>query len=54
MAGHEENRCISNGEQFVLDTSSALAQPVSRQWKGYWRRWGGPIAGKPVGRRRAA
>lgn len=38
MAWREDNRRISNGEQFLLATSSALAHPVSRQWKAYWRR----------------
>ena len=40
MAWREDNRRISNGEQFLLATSSALAHPVSRQWKGYWQRAG--------------
>lgn len=38
MAWREDNRRISNGEQFLAATSSALAHPVSRQWKGYWQR----------------
>ena len=38
MAWREDNRRISNGEQFLLATSSALAHPVSHQWKGYWQR----------------
>ncbi len=38
MAWREDNRRISNGEQFLLATSSALAHPVSRQWKGYRQR----------------
>lgn len=38
MAWREDNRRISNGEQFLLATSSALTHPVSRQWKGYWQR----------------
>ena len=38
MAWREDNRRVSNGEQFLLATSSALAHPVSRQWKGYWQR----------------
>lgn len=37
MAWREDNRRISNGEQFLLATSSALAHPVSRVWKGYWQ-----------------
>lgn len=38
MAWREDNNRISNGEQFLLATSSALAHPVSRVWKGYWQR----------------
>jgi len=38
MAWREDNRRISNGEQSLLVPSSALAHPVSRQWKGYWQR----------------
>jgi hypothetical protein len=38
MAWREDNRRISNGEQFLLATSSALPHPVRRQWKGYWQR----------------
>lgn len=38
MAWREDNRRISNGEQFLLATPSALAHPVSRMWKGYWQR----------------
>jgi transposase-like protein len=38
MAWREDNRRISNGEQFLLAATSALAHPVSRQWKGYWQR----------------
>lgn len=38
MAWREDNRRVSNGEQFLLATNSALAHPVSRQWKAYWQR----------------
>lgn len=38
MAWREDNRRISNGEQFLLATASALSHPVSRVWKGYWQR----------------
>lgn len=38
MAWREDNRRISNGEQYLAATSAALAHPVSRQWKGYWQR----------------
>lgn len=38
MAWREDNRRVSNGEQFQLVVRAALASPVSRQWKGYWQR----------------
>jgi hypothetical protein len=38
MAWREDNRRVSNGEQFLAATGAALAYPVSRQWKGYWQR----------------
>jgi transposase-like protein len=38
MAWREDNRRVSNGEQFLMATDAALAHPVSRQWKGYWQR----------------
>ena len=38
MAWREDNRRVSNGEQFLLATGAALGHPVSRQWKGYWQR----------------
>lgn len=38
MAWREDNRRISNGEQYLMVTGAALAHPVSRQWKGYWQR----------------
>lgn len=38
MAWREDNRRISNGEQFLMATGAAMAHPVSRQWKGYWQR----------------
>ncbi len=38
MAWREDNRRVSNGEQFVMAAGAALAHPVSRQWKGYWQR----------------
>lgn len=37
MAWRENNRRISNGEQYLMAASVALAHPVSRQWKGYWQ-----------------
>lgn len=30
---------MSNGEEYLILVNSALAHPVSRQWKGYWQRW---------------
>lgn len=39
MAWREDNRSQSNGALYLLMmTGSALAHPVSRQWKGYWQR----------------
>lgn len=38
MAWREDNRRVSNGEQYLMAVGSALAHPVSRQWKGYWQR----------------
>lgn len=38
MAWREDNRRVSNGEQFLAATGAALTHPVSRSWKGYWRR----------------
>ena len=38
MDWREDNRRISNGEQYALVTRAALAHPVSAQWKGYWQR----------------
>jgi transposase-like protein len=38
MAWREDNRRVSNGEQFLMTAAAALAHPVSRQWKGYWQR----------------
>lgn len=38
MAWRENNRRVSNGEQFVAIVDAALSHPVSRQWKGYWQR----------------
>ncbi len=37
MAWSEDNRRVSNGEQYLIAVNSALAHPVSRQWKGYWQ-----------------
>jgi transposase-like protein len=38
MAWRENNRRVSNGEQYLMTTAASLAHPVSRQWKGYWQR----------------
>lgn len=38
MSWREDNRRVSNGEQFLMATGAALAHPVSRVWKGYWQR----------------
>lgn len=38
MAWRENNRRISNGEQYLMAADAALQHPVSRFWKGYWQR----------------
>lgn len=38
MAWREDNRRISNGEQYLIVANAALKHGVSRQWKGYWQR----------------
>ena len=38
MAWREDNRRVSNGEQFLMAGRAALDHPVSRQWAGYWQR----------------
>lgn len=38
MAWREDNRRVSNGEQFLAATGAALGHAVSRQWKRYWQR----------------
>jgi hypothetical protein len=38
MAWREENRRVSNGEQYLMTVGAALARPVSRQWKGCGQR----------------
>jgi hypothetical protein len=38
MAWREDNRRMSNGEQFLMAGRAALDHPVSRVWKGYWQR----------------
>ncbi len=38
MDWREDNRRISNGEQYRAIVTAAAKHPVSRQWKGYWQR----------------
>ena len=38
MAWREDHRRVSNGEQYLMMTDSALRHPVSQVWKGYWQR----------------
>jgi transposase-like protein len=38
MVWREDNRRISNGEQFLTMAAAGLHHPISRQWKGYWQR----------------
>jgi transposase-like protein len=38
MDWREDNRRVSNGEQYAAIVRAAAQHPVSRQWKGYWQR----------------
>lgn len=38
MAWREDNRRVSNGEQYLVVSRAALNHPVSRVWAGYWQR----------------
>jgi transposase-like protein len=38
MDWREDNRRISNGEQYLLAASAVAKHGVSRQWSGYWQR----------------
>jgi ribosomal protein L37AE/L43A len=38
MAWREDNRRISNGEQYLIAVNAAAKHGVSAQWKGYWQR----------------
>lgn len=38
MAWREDNRRVSNGEQYLMAAGAAMSSPVSRMWKGYWQR----------------
>lgn len=42
IAWREDNRRLSNGEQFLTIAAAGLHHPVSRQWKGYWQRRSNP------------
>jgi transposase-like protein len=38
MDWREDNRRVSNGDQYRAIVSAATTHPVSRTWKGYWQR----------------
>lgn len=38
MAWRENNRRVSNGDQYGMTLAATLAHPVSRTWAGYWQR----------------
>lgn len=38
MDWREDNRRVSNGEQYLIAADAAAKHPVSAQWKGYWQR----------------
>jgi transposase-like protein len=38
MDWREDNRRISNGDQYMLAVTAALKHPVSKTWSGYWQR----------------
>ena len=38
MAWRENNRRVSNGDQYSMTLAATLAHPVSRTWAGYWQR----------------
>lgn len=38
IAWREDHRRVSNGEQYKMIVSAALAHGPSRDWKGYWQR----------------
>jgi transposase-like protein len=38
MDWREDNRRVSNGAQFNMMIAATMAHPVSRNWKGYWKR----------------
>ena len=38
MTWRDDNRRLSNGEQFLTIAAAGLHHPISRMWKGYWQR----------------
>jgi hypothetical protein len=38
MTWRENNRRVSNGEQYLMATDAALQHLISQQWKRYWQR----------------
>jgi len=38
MDWREDNRRISNGEQYLIAADAVSKHPISKQWKGYWQR----------------
>ena len=38
MAWREDNRRQPNGTQYLLVITAAMAHPISREWKEYWKR----------------
>ncbi len=38
MDWREDNRSVSNGEQYLLAANAAAKHPVSEKWCGYWQR----------------
>lgn len=38
MTWREDNRRVSNGEQYLAVARAALNHPVSRVWSGYWQK----------------
>jgi transposase-like protein len=38
MDWREDNRRVSNGEQYLALIAAVSKHPVSKQWKGYWQR----------------
>lgn len=38
IAWREDQRRVSNGEQWLAITKGATHYPISREWKGYWQR----------------